>query len=187
MGGQPVSPARKSVGSETSSMDLLKDGTSLNKAASNNCNKAASNNCNNDNKDNNNNNNNSNNNNSNNKPVDNDTTSKVQANASDMQNQQKEIQNNQHLLAPVLQSYLDNLSLPKSSKKTHHARRSSKKHETSSTDSSESDDVFVSSPHPRDKQTSGRWKGTRGNLKKKDSDKRSKPKRDGDEKWWKGK
>ena len=208
MGGQPVSPVRKSTEGRTSSTELFKDGrgderTIFSTGVSNNHNNGnssnnndnqnnnkttamttntANSNNNNDNDNNKNDNNNNNNNAGTNNSVDKDTTI--------IPNQQSGTQGNPLLLAPVLQSYLDTLSLSKSSKQKNRGRRSSKKPASSSTESSESeDDVFQPSPNAmtRDKQKSSRWKGVRDELKKRGSfGKQLKGKSDRDEAWWKG-
>ena len=200
MGGQPVSPVspvRKSTESRISSLELLKEGKAeesgiLNSGVSNNYNNDNSNSNNNNNIDNNNRNktdsNNMNDNENNktnskntNNSIDNDTTSK--------QNQQSDIQGNQLMLAPVLQSYLDTLS--QSSKKRNRGRRSSSKRPAAdSTESSETEeDVFLPSSRAmtRDERRSSRWHEAFDSSKKKGSSgKRSKEKRDRDEAWWKG-
>ena len=204
MGGQPVSPVRKSVEDRGSSTEILSDrrmevSTTFNKEASNYVhkdkndqrdNKNSSNSNTNNTNNNNNNNNNDNNNTVNNNSVDNDTPNEHQPDFNTTPNQQKQHQNNHPLLSPAfLQSYLNKFTLPKSGKKRNRGRRPSKKRETSCTESSESDEEYVPSPAstPQDKQKSSRKKAfPEKPRKKRDLDKHGKPRRD-NEQWWTGK
>ena len=178
MGGQPVSPVRKSVEKRGSSTEILSDrrmevSTTFNKEASNDVHKDKndqrdnknSSNSNTNNTNNNNNNNNDNNNTVNNNSVDNHTP-------------------NDH------QPDFNKFTLPKSGKKRNRGRRPSKKRETSCTESSESDEEYVPSPvsAPQDKQKSSRKKAfPEKPRKKRDLDKHGKPRRDNNEQWWTGK
>lgn len=176
MGGEPVSPVRKSAEDRDSIADLLNDrrgevGTALNKEASNN-------------KHNDKENVNANNNNNGNKknPVNNDTKDNLQPDHDTMSNQQKDLQNNQPLIpSAFLQSHLDKLSLPQSGKKRNRGRRPSKKLETSCTESSESDDAYV----PEDKQKLSPGKAIHEKQRRK-SDLKDKRLRGNVKQWWTG-
>ena len=146
MGGEPVSPVRKSAEDRN-----VNDNTN-------------------------------NNNNGNKNPVNNDTKDNLQPDHDTMSNHQKELQNNQPLIpSAFLQSNLDKLSLPQSGKKQNRGRRPSKKLETSCTESSESDDAYVS----EDKQKFSPGKAIHEKQRRK-SDLKDKRLRGNGRQWWTG-
>ena len=212
MGGQPVSPLRKSAGEKISSAEPVKDKDGLRVEKSSSLDTRACNKDNNKNKnddDDNNNNNHSNNNNQNNNQNNNNNNNKkspqnekssminTAANTSQsqgdgtMQDQQKDVQSNPFLLAPMLKSYFDSISrVSKSNKNRNRGKRSSKRAETCSeyfSPSSESDYDVPSPPYPSEKRRSSRWKDFNEKDKKKSySSKYGKQKRNGDERLWHG-
>ena len=144
MGGEPVSPVRKSA-----------EDRNVNDNTNNNGNK---------------------------NPVNNDTKHNLQPDHDTMSNHQKELQNNQPLIpSAFLQSNLDKLSLPQSGKKQNRGRRPSKKLETSCTESSESDDAYVS----EGKQKFSPGKAIHEKQRRK-SDLKDKRLRGNGRQWWTG-
>lgn len=109
-----------------------------------------------------------------------ESTSNIQAFSSNVQNQQL-------LHAPVLQSYLNKLSLQQLVKKQDGGRRSQKIPKTSSTESFDSDELFALDPQqmPRNDRKSSRWKNAYEKIKKReDFGEYVKTKGDSKEKWW---